>query len=229
MHLPAHVQRAVDPAGTAHRRDGGPWDAHDATTRMLSISSAPTSAGLTQADPAPPAAATPAVRATATTTDVARTVTQINDMEASPATVGLSFADFTGIQTRDAVFLGGVQTLLAEQHPAPEVPAPAPATRTTSREDRRAERLTYAATTAQVSSSRDRAARDTGSETAYMYLSHDIDVRIDPTTVATGALSNQYEHYAGWIGDDDRRVYDSFLRLSRNLRLGEDLRAAASR
>ncbi len=191
------------------------------TTAALTL----TSGGLALGAPVQPAAAASAVRTAATSTEIAQTVAQINDMEASLATVGLSFADFTGVQTRDAAFLAGVERLLSEYLPTAEIAAPTPTTRTAARQDRQAEWLTYAATIAQVNSARDRAARDIGSETAYMYLSHYVDVWIDPTAVATDALSNHDEYYAGWTGDDDRRVYDSFLRLNRHLRLGEDLRA----
>ncbi|WP_158375600.1 hypothetical protein [Cellulosimicrobium cellulans] len=90
--------------------------------------------------------------------------------------------------------------------------------------------LAHAYTMAEVNSARDRDARDIGTETVYMYLSHYVDLPQDPTQYPVDHNSNA-NRYAAWITPDDRRVFDQYLRYDRHVemayqvtQLGEALR-----
>ncbi|MBW0255577.1 hypothetical protein [Cellulomonas sp. PS-H5] len=100
----------------------------------------------------------------------------------------------------------------------------------TTREQLAARWLAHAYTMAEVNSARDRNARDIGSETVYMYLSHYVDLPQDPTQYPVDHNSNA-NRYAAWITPDDRRVFDQYLRYDRHVemayqvtQLGEALR-----
>lgn len=94
--------------------------------------------------------------------------------------------------------------------------------------------LAHAYATAEVNSARDRNARDIGTETTYMYLSHYVDLPQDPTQYPVD-YNSYANRYAAWITQDDRRVFDQYLRYDRHVetayqiaRLGEALRDLTS-
>lgn len=78
--------------------------------------------------------------------------------------------------------------------------------------------LAHAYAVAEVNSARDRNARDIGTETVYMYLSHYVDLPQDPTQYPVD--HNSYANrYAAWITQDDRRVFDQYLRYDRHVEM----------
>ncbi len=177
----------------------------------------------------------PTVRTASTVTpnsDVVQIVESIADIETSLNSIGLSIEDFAGIEARDPAFLADLRNELDARTTAPTATFQAAAfsTMTVGRKDLQPQWLAYAAAVAQTNAARDPDARDIGSETAYMYLSHYVDLKsgVDPTTLAVDALSNRSDYYSAWITDDDRMVYDSFLRISRYTRMADDLRQAGT-
>ena len=73
---------------------------------------------------------------------------------------------------------------------------------------------------------RDSDAKDFGQEFLYMYLSHYIDI---PPEYLGGCSKNDEEpYYANWITNDDRAVYDSFLKTIRAIEIVEVIRNTIS-
>lgn len=75
------------------------------------------------------------------------------------------------------------------------------------------DRFIHAQATATANKLHDSDAKSLNAETVYMYLSHYVDV---PTSYrkTTCAANDEEPYYANWITNDDRNVYDSFLRVS---------------
>lgn len=84
------------------------------------------------------------------------------------------------------------------------------------------DRLAYSWHIAEVNAARDRRAGPMESEVVYMYLSHYVDTPRG-TYPGLGAHSNHDQYYAAWISDDDRRVYDQFLKTNSTLAGGNAL------
>lgn len=89
-------------------------------------------------------------------------------------------------------------------------------------DERRAEMLAqwlaHAYAVAEVNSARDRNARDIGTETVYTYLSHYVDLPQDPTQYPVD-YNSYANRYAAWITQDDRRVFDQYLRYDRHVEM----------
>lgn len=68
---------------------------------------------------------------------------------------------------------------------------------------------------------RDSSARGEGAETVYMFLSHYVDL---PRQYVGGGCSenDESQYLANWITDDDRNVYDSYLKVSNSASLTDD-------
>lgn len=154
----------------------------------------------------------------ATTQTLAAVVGQIDGMEDTLHAVGLSFTDLRGLETRDPAYLAEFEALAAEEF-GPFDAAARPLSEATGQESLW---LAYAGQIAAVNLARDPDAEDIGTETAYMYLSHYVDLWEDPAGFAYDANSDQ-NLYAGWITEDDRTVYRSFLRIGTYSLLASDL------
>lgn len=74
-------------------------------------------------------------------------------------------------------------------------------------------RFLHARQTAAANMDGDANAKGLEAETVYMFLSHYVDV---PASYRSGpcAANDEEPYYANWITNDDRNVYDSFLRVS---------------
>ena len=75
------------------------------------------------------------------------------------------------------------------------------------------DRFIHARTVAAANKLRDSDAKSIDAETVYMYLSHYVDVPSSYRKLACEA-NDEEPYYANWITNDDRNVYDSFLRVS---------------
>jgi hypothetical protein len=117
--------------------------------------------------------------------------------------------------------------------PCEDDAASADAARTTSApgfragtDQRRAEMLAqwlaHAYAVAEVNSARDRNARDIGTETVYMYLAHYVDLPQDPTQYPVD-YNSYANRYAAWITQDDRRVFDQYLRYDRHVEMAHQI------
>lgn len=108
--------------------------------------------------------------------------------------------------------------------PVPSATAPVTAADST-RKDLQAEWLAHAYDMAELNSRRDRNARDIGSETVFMYLSHYVDLPQDPALYPVDYNSHA-NRYASWLTDEDRLVFERFLQVGPNAQLGRDLSQA---
>ena len=88
--------------------------------------------------------------------------------------------------------------------------------------DLQAEWLAHAYDMAELNSRRDRNARDIGSETVFMYLSHYVDLPQDPALYPVDYNSHA-NRYASWLTEEDRLVFERFLQVGPNAQLGKDL------
>jgi hypothetical protein len=79
-------------------------------------------------------------------------------------------------------------------------------------------RFSHAYQTALSNSAQDGNARDIGSETVDMYLSHYVDMP-DSQVGDTCDVNDESQYLSNWITNDDRNVYDSFLSESSALDL----------
>lgn len=91
-----------------------------------------------------------------------------------------------------------------------------------ARNDLQAEWLAHAYDMAELNSRRDRNARDIGSETVFMYLSHYVDLPQDPALYPVDYNSHA-NRYASWLTEEDRLVFERFLQVGPNAQLGKDL------
>ena len=81
--------------------------------------------------------------------------------------------------------------------------------------------LTHAKEAAILNNARDPNNRGLSRETVYMYLSHYVD--IPPAYMGETCDANDEEpYYANWITDDDRDVYESFIRVINGVKAVEE-------
>lgn len=84
------------------------------------------------------------------------------------------------------------------------------------------DQLIHSKVSAIINNARDPNNRGFGQETIYMYLSHYVDI---PPAYLGGCKKNDEEpYYANWITNDDRDVYDSFIRVLDGLNKMDDFR-----
>ena len=84
------------------------------------------------------------------------------------------------------------------------------------------DQLIHSKVSAIINNARDPNNRGFGQETIYMYLSHYVD--IPPAYLGGCKKNDESPYYANWITNDDRDVYDSFLRVLDGLNKMEDFR-----
>ena len=130
-------------------------------------------------------------------------------VDSSLQKVGLSINDFTSLNRKDDQFYRDLKEYVNDV--ANQLTVDKEAMEEKEKAKNIANQWNYAFEMAKLNMGRDANATTLEKETAYMYLSHFVDIKTGVLEKVVPEYSNE-TYFSSWIVNDDRRTYDTYLR-----------------